>query len=139
MFDPAKDLTDSAFLSAFLDGTLPARLFDHAGHLRAAWLVLRSQSLDEAISTVSRCIAVLALQFGAPDKFHRTLTEAMVRIVAARMQRDRSLDWTSFLATNTDLLQDAHQVLRQHYSDELLASSAARAEWVPPDRMPFPG
>lgn len=129
---------DANFLAAFLDGTLPASEFGHRGHLRAAWLVLSRHPVQPAVVLICRGIAAIATRLGAPEKFHYTLTEAMVRIVAARMRQTPNLDWPAFVVDHADLLHDARQILQHHYSDALLQSAAARTGFVAPDRAALP-
>lgn len=131
-------LSDADFLAAFHDGTLPAAAFDHAGHLRAAFLVLCAEPRNQAIESICAGISRIARKLGAAGKFHRTLTVAMAQIIAARRAQTPGQDWPGFLELNEDLLHDAKRVLAKHYSDALLQSDLARAEFVAPDREPLP-
>ena len=129
-------LTDQEFLDAFLEARLLPGDFDHRGHLRAAWLVLREHPLDEAVERICNGIRGLATSFGAPEKFNRTLTEAIVRLM---LQADSApLTWTEFLSANPELLKDLPGVLARHYSPQLLSSATAKATFIPPDRLPLP-
>ncbi|AVP97169.1 hypothetical protein C7S18_08170 [Ahniella affigens] len=131
-------LSDNDFLLSFLAGSLSASDFDHRGHLRAAWLILGRQPRDQAIETICAGILQIATRLGAHSKFHRTLTEALVRIMDARRRQARDQDWPDFLAKNQDLLHNATQVLSRHYSDPLLQSTPARTMFVVPDRERLP-
>lgn len=137
MIDP-KAMSDDQFLAAFLDSSMPPSGFDHLGHLRAAWLLLQRQPLNQAVETTCDAIARLATQLGVPGKYHRTLSEALVRLMAHSGGADPALPWSGFLAANKELQTDALGVLARHYSDELLASPAARECFLPPDRQPLP-
>jgi len=83
-------------------------------------------------------IARLAARLGVPGKYHRTLTEALVRLMAARGGADPAIGWDAFLSANADLVCDARGLLARHYSDSLLSAPAARRCFVPPDRLPLP-
>lgn len=137
MTDP-KRMSDDEFLAAFLDCTMPPAGFDHHGHVRVAWLLLRRHPLPEAIERTCDGIARLASHLGVPGKYHRTLSEALVRLMfdggAARPERS----WTAFLAANRPLIDDACGLLAKYYSAERLDSAEARQRFVPPDRMPLP-
>jgi hypothetical protein len=137
MIDP-KTMSDDQFLAAFLDSSMPPSGFDHLGHLRAAWLLLQRRSLDTAVEETCDAIARLAAHLGVPGKYNRTLSEALVRLMAHGGGADRSLSWSAFLAANPELRTDAIGVLAQHYSEELLTSRTARERFVPPDRQPLP-
>lgn len=129
-------LSDNQFLAAFLEARLDRTQFDHHGHLRAAWLLLRRQPLPEAIETTCRGIEALALKFGAPGKFHRTRTEALMRLMAPAATG--AADWAQFLQRETALVADARALLARHYSSARLDSDAARLGFVAPDLAPLP-
>lgn len=129
---------DERFLAAFLASDLPASAFDHQGHLRAAWLLLQRHPLPEAIERTCDGIARLAARLGAPGKYHRTLTEVLVRLMAEADAVAPARDFARFLHHHPALLQDARSLLARHYSPERLASEAARQRFIAPDRLPLP-
>lgn len=129
----AASLTDTEFVAAFADGSLPPACFDHRGHLRLAWLCLNTGPEEAAVERVCAGIARLAARLGVPGKYHRTLTEALVRLIAARVRRAPGTDFAAFLAANPDLVADAKAVLARHYSAARLDSAEARSRFLPPD------
>jgi hypothetical protein len=128
--------TDEDFLAAFLSAQLAAADFDHRGHLRAAWLLLQRYPAEVAIERCCSGIAALAARFGAAEKFHRTITEALVRLMAAGGAA--ALSWPAFEQANAPLFSDARALLARHYSPALLASSEARQRFLPADLLPLP-
>ena len=130
--------SDADFLAAFLDSSMPAAGFDHRGHVRAAWLLLQAHPLPEAVELTCDGIARLATRLGVPGKYHRTLSEALVRLMAEGGAGDRAQSFEDFVRANPALMQDARGVLARHYSPELLATEAARLRFVAPDRLPLP-
>ncbi|XXY45013.1 hypothetical protein WME91_33935 [Sorangium sp. So ce269] len=130
--------SDDELLASFADLTLPSQDFDHLAHLRVAWACLQRYPLAVAVERVCDGIRAFAAHVGAPARYHRTLTEALVRIMSARPAADPELGWEGFLARNPDLVHDARGLVLRHYSDERLASAAARAAFVAPDREPLP-
>jgi hypothetical protein len=130
-------MSDDEFLARFDDLTLPAAEFNHLGHLRLAWLCLRRYDPDEAIRRCCTGIEAYAAHLGARDKFHRTVTEAMVRLLAAAGTQ-RFTDWESYRAAIPDLVADARASLARHYSAPLLAGDEARRRFVAPDLAPLP-
>ncbi|PKO34933.1 MAG: hypothetical protein CVU34_05460 [Betaproteobacteria bacterium HGW-Betaproteobacteria-7] len=137
MTDP-KVMSDDEFLAAFLDCTMPPAGFDHYGHVRVAWLLLRSHSLDVAVDRTCDGIARLAGHLGVPGKYHRTISEALVRLMFHGGAASPELSWEGFIVANSPLMDDARSLLARHYSNEQLASSEARERFVAPDRMPLP-
>ncbi len=129
---------DKKFVEALESCTLPAESFDHRGHLRLAWVYLAEYPLDEALARVCRSISTYANSLGATDKFHHTLTEAMTRIICARMADADAADFDEFVEANADLVTGASGVLGQHYSEAQLHSAQARVRFVAPDLQPLP-
>lgn len=108
MSDPVLSSNDS-FLAAFMDARLAPGAFTHR--------------------------AILTQRCGAPEKFHRTVTEAFVRLIAGR---GRAPSWEAFAEVDTDLLLDGRRALARYFSDALLDSRAARERFAPPDVEPLP-
>jgi hypothetical protein len=69
--------------------------------------------------------------------YHETITLFWLRIVSnfAAEQKEESL-----AATANALIDkyDDKDFIRQYYSEDLLASAKAKAEWVEPDLKPLP-
>ena len=137
MTDP-RTMSDQDFITAFLDSSMPAAGFDHQGHVRAAWILLQRHPLDQAIALGCDGIARLAARLGVPDKYHRSLSEALMRLMAAGGASRADLPWPDFLAANRPLMDDALGLLARHYSPERLATAEARRSFVAPDRQPLP-
>lgn len=133
---PAPALGDQAFLDAFMACQLTPADFDHTGHLRIAWLLLQRHALADAVALTCQGIARLAAHLGVPGKYHHTLTEALVRLMAHGGAA--TLAWPDFLAANPRLVHDAPGLLAMHWSPQALAQPEARAHFVPPDRLPLP-
>lgn len=131
-------MSDEEFLAAFLDCSMPTSGFDHRGHVRAAWLLLRRYPVDEAVQRTCDGIARLAAHLGVPGKYHRTLSEAMVRLTAYGGASAPGLSWDDFVQRNRLLMEDARGLLARHYSQERLNTPDARESFVSPDRLPLP-
>ncbi|MEM7126805.1 MAG: hypothetical protein AAF702_10795 [Chloroflexota bacterium] len=130
-------IDDQTFLSQFEDQTLDPVHFKHLGHLRLAWIYLERNSIDTAAGLVCSGIQAYAESLGATPKFHRTITDAMVRIMARRLNQMVKKEWQRFLDENNDLVEDALSVLYQHYSKDVLFSEVARTSFVQPDIEPI--
>ena len=131
-------LPDDAFLNAFRACQLPPGAFNHRNHLRVAWLHLRRFPLDEAIERTCSGIAQYAAHLGATDRYHRTLTEALIRLMAHAGASDTSLSFADFLARTPALTGDCRTLIARHYSPELLSRPEARYNFLAPDRHPLP-
>ncbi|MDX1454644.1 MAG: hypothetical protein R3217_04225 [Gammaproteobacteria bacterium] len=131
-------MNDAEFLQALEDCSLPSEAFNHRNHLRAAWLYLEQGPLAEAAMKCSLAIQRYATTIGAPEKFHLTLTLALMHIIAARRDAYPAPDWEAFLESCPELISDARELLAAHYSEALLESDQARRTFVPPDKSPLP-
>lgn len=126
-----------ALLQQLAQGTFPPAEFSHAQHLHAAWLCLEEAPLNHAIERYTGLLRAYTAHVGAADKYHHTLTVALLRLLDAARAPEQS--WEQFLASRPALLLDAKSRVAQHYSPELLASAEARERYLPPDRLPLPG
>jgi hypothetical protein len=130
-------MSDEQFLAQFAAGTLPPQQFNHLGHVRLAWLHLQRYDFDEAVRRTCDGIRAYATHLGAANKFHWTITEALMHLLHAAGASEPGTRWVDVVAANKALLTDARARLAQHYSDSLLASAAARTRFVAPDLAPL--
>jgi hypothetical protein len=131
-------MNDDDFLRSLEDCTLPPQHFNHAGHVRLAWLQLRRLPFEQAVERTCTLIRAYATHLGAAGKFHYTITAALMHLLREAGACEAQLGHEAFLARAAPLLSDARARLAQHYSDELLAGSAAREAFLAPDRTPLP-
>ena len=124
MSETIENIDDQTFIREFENQTLNPEYFDHRGHLRIAWLYLSRYSLNEANQRVCRGIKTYAESLGATDKFNLTITGALVKIMAQRMEKGQG--WEDFIHSNSDLVENALAVLGSYYSDEVLFSEEAK-------------
>ena len=121
-------------LSADLLG--PAGEFGHREHVRLAWRELRAHDRHLALERIETAIRHVAAAHGAPDKYHRTITEGWAALVAHHLAEAPGLTFDEFCAQFPALLDPG--LLGRHHSRELLADPAARASRVEPDLRPLP-
>jgi len=126
-------LSDDDFRNQFEDHSLPDSNFDHIGHLRISWLYLQDFDVTEATNKVCMGIKGYAESLGAKDKFHHTLTEHTVKLIANRLNSQPTISFGEFLEANQDLVNNLKGIISQRYSDELLASPEARQTYCEPD------
>lgn len=118
------------------EGPFNRQPFNHRQHVKFAWTVLEELSLPEATEVVSSEIREFAA-LNAPGKYHETLTQFWVRLVAhTRAQRDVNEEFGAHLDRFPILMDSGAQ--RYHYSSALLMSTLARNEFVEPDLIPLP-
>jgi hypothetical protein len=140
--------------------------FGHRQHVELAWrlLTLRSDILREdtvredtvredtargdtghvntgdaagdVADAVADAVRMVAAAHGRPGRFHETITRSWVRCVAVHQERWPAATFGEFLDRNPRLLDPG--LLGHFYSPGLLASAAARDQWVAPDRHALP-
>ncbi len=129
--------SDADFLRAFEDLSLPVGVFHHREHVRVAWLYLKSSDATRAAEQMAAGIRRFASHQGATQKYHHTLTQAWMRLVAAAMvETPEGYTFDQFLAAHPELHDK--DALAKYYSSELLQTAAARERWVEPDLQPLP-
>ena len=99
-------ITDETFLKQFENLTLDSKYFNHIGHIRLAWLYITQYGLESAMAKIFVGIPAYAGSLGASDKFHATITDAIVRIIAKRMAVGDENSWQTFVEHNSDLVGD---------------------------------
>jgi hypothetical protein len=110
--------------------------FGHREHLELAWNYLARYSTDAAAQAVGSAIRHLAGVHGETAKYHETMTRGWVHLVAVHRVSSQTTSFDEFMAANRGLL-DRH-LLDRHYSQELIASPAARSHWTRPDLRDLP-
>ena len=128
-------LDDDALLEGFEKGTIPARDFHHAEHVRVAWMYLRRYPLPDALARFIGSLKRFAAAHGLPGLYHETITIAFVLVIAERLDGTSQLSWSDFAAKNPDLLTWKPSILASYYTEETLASERARRSFVMPDRI----
>lgn len=129
--------SDRRALADFEACAVDGAAFDHRAHLRVAWALL-VEDPSQAESRIEAGLKRLLAHLGAdPQEFHHTLTVAWMRAVGSAMaEGPDAVDFDAFVVAHPALLDG--RALEVYYSPEVLASDAARAAYVPPDRSPFP-
>ncbi|MEM7334673.1 MAG: hypothetical protein AAF490_21535 [Chloroflexota bacterium] len=130
-------LSNAEFLHQFNNQTLNPIHFNHVGHLRLAWIYLSHHDLETSVKGVCKGIEAYAESLGANTKFHITITDSLVRIMAKRLSLMTQKDWQSFLDQSSDMVEDAVSVLLQYFSKDLLFSESARTSLAKPDIQPI--
>jgi hypothetical protein len=120
-------MTDAEFLRAFDDTTLEP--FHHRDHLRVTFLYLHQFGEIETRQRLGPAILRYASARDAPRKYHETITQFWIGMVAAAP----AADFEAMLAAHPHLLDK--NLLNSYYSPELLQSTEARERWVEPDKI----
>ena len=129
---------DAAFRRRFEAGGIEAGSFDHAAHLRLAYIHLCEADCLSALPVFRSSLQAFLAHIGAPaDKYHETVTRAWLALVATAM------DGVHPCTSAAEFLSEASNdlsptALSRYYSRERLGTAAARERFVPPDLAPMP-
>ena len=127
-------MLDEGFLEALESCRLPPAAFGHEGHVRAAYLCLRSGTLGEAIDRVGSAIRRYAAAQGLPGRYHETITLAYVLLIRRHLhERGDGGGWDGFRAANPELFE--RDLLLRWYARDELDGALARAVFVLPRRV----
>jgi hypothetical protein len=124
-------MTDDEFVRAFESCGLSPDLFHHSDHIRLARIYVDRHGAAEAAERFRTYLRKFAAHIGKSDKYHETITVAWMRLVA----RARAAGELEKL--ELEKLMDK-KYIEKFYSPELLASEAARTQFVEPDRAELP-
>ena len=130
---------DQAFRHQVESGEFPVPEFDHAAHLRLAYVYLAQDGVASAVSQMREALCVLLKKAGVDPSstYHATLTRAWIMAVRHFMnQTPRAASAEDFIRQQPQLLDT--DIMLTHYSAERLFSARARQTFVQPDIEPIP-
>ena len=129
---------DERFRAAFEKLQVPPAEFDHAAHVRLAYVYLCEDSIEGAVVKMKRALLSYLAHLGAdPIKYHETMTRAWVMAVDHFMRRSAACAaYADLVSINPELLDS--RIMLTHYSADLLFSPAARRGYVEPDLQSIP-
>ncbi len=131
---PHPVLNAAALIAGLADGSLPPARFGHEAHLMVARELLLQAPAAEAERRFCELLRGYVRGLGAEDKFHLSLSIALLRLIAVRLRPEE--DWPAFRTRCPELFGEVRSLLAVHYSDAGLA--AGRHRFVAPDRLPLP-
>lgn len=126
-------MTDEELIEQFESCALPEAEFNHATHVRTAWIYLCRYPVLEAIQRFSEALKAYAASLGAAGLYHETITWGHIFLIHERMAcAGERQTWEGFAAANADILDWRGGIFRQYYSDEVIASDIAKRLFVLP-------
>lgn len=126
-------MTDEEFLAALEDLSLDSVEFRHEGHVRAGYLMLRTDDFLAATARMRQALKRYSTSRGRPGMYHETQTVAFMALINERMQvAGDAGGWDAFARAHPDLL-DA-RIIERYYRPETLESDLARRVFLLADR-----
>ncbi len=131
------DLSNQQFLHQIETVTINPELFTHEAHIRMAWLYLNEFNQEKALQHISVAIKGIDAKYAGGMKYHHTITMVFANTMATLMRDKAHKSWQEFATANAGL-GISKKFLSNYYSDELLYSDEAKAQFVSPDKKPLP-
>lgn len=126
-------MSDDELIEAFEGLTLAPGAFHHADHVHLAFAYLRRHELFEGLERYRMGLKRFTAHVGASDKYHETVTCALVILIHERMiEGSESDDWGAFAAANPDLLDWKNGTFFTYYDRDVMHSDTARTTFVLP-------
>ena len=136
--DFASDAEVAALVHAFETATIPSSEFTHVAHIAVALSYLAEMPADEALARMREKIRAFAAHHHVENLYHETLTVFWMRLLD-HVVLTYAADLPLWQRINLIVARWGNRLpVAAHYTPELIASSAARENWVPPDRLPLP-
>lgn len=139
----ASDAALSAFLQAFEEGTWPKSAWNHAAHLAVGTCYLLAYSEHEATDRIRRGIRHYNECAGIVNSdhsgYHETLTKFWLHVLKSRLRQippDQAR--VTVVKSLIEELAARRDVFREYYSFDVVRSTEARRNWIPPDVKPLP-
>ena len=130
---------DLAFVRAFERCQIPAEAFDHAAHVRLAYIYLSEHPVEMAVGRMKTSLLAFLACLGVDQgKYHETVTRAWIMAVSHFMNESVPCESAADFMTKNPRLLDS-KIMLKHYSAEVLFSPRARQAFVQPDVRPIPG
>jgi hypothetical protein len=126
------------FISGFEQGTLPLTSWNHTAHVAMAAWYLQTLPESDVVERVRQNIRHYNECAGVPNTpdrgYHETLTifwlNTIREFLAAEPAPEEPLDGVRRTVAEFGSRRD---LFRKYYSFDVIASRAARANWIPPD------
>jgi len=111
--------------------------FRHYQHLTVALWYIRHSSYETASEKIRTGIQKLAAAYGKTG-YHETITLFWLVMVCVFAAAADSGEATCALANRMITSYENKDLIKEYYSEELLASAAAKQGWVEPDLKSLP-
>lgn len=138
--NPESALTDEEFLRRFESADWPLADWHHRQHIKIAYLYLRRYPFAQAQAHIRKIIKAYNAAKNLTDSllggYHDTMTQAWMHLVYFALCEGGP-------AESADAFYELHpelwgkKILRFFYS-EIFITPEAKANFIPPDRIPFP-
>jgi hypothetical protein len=133
---PTTEVEIDDFLAAFESGTLPKERWTHAAHLLAGACYVHRLGQALAIDHMRQCVRRYNEAVGgkntATSGYHETITIFWIKVLDTLFLQARPIDRGEFAALAVERYAGQRDLFRRFYDFDVVASTEARAVWIPP-------
>ena len=133
---PATEIEIDNFLAAFESGTLPKERWTHAAHLLAGASYVHRLGQSSAIHHMRSCVRRYNEAVGgkntATSGYHETITVFWIKVLDALLLHAQPIARAEFATLAVERFTPQRDLFRRFYDFDVIASTEARAEWIPP-------
>jgi hypothetical protein len=133
---------DEKFLEQFETTALPLEQWHHKQHIKVAYLYLRRFPFETAMARMRAGVKAFNAATNTPESltrgYHETMTQAWMRLVYFTLCEYGPAENAEAFYEQSPQLQQT-KILRFFYTNELFTSPEAKAGFLEPDIIPFPG
>ncbi len=133
---PTTEVEIDDFLSAFESGTLPKERWTHAAHLLVGACYVHRLGQVLAIDHMRQCVRRYNEAVGgkntATSGYHETITVFWIKVLDTLLLQARPIGREKFAALAVERYAGQRDLFRRFYDFDVVASTAARAVWMPP-------
>lgn len=125
-------MTDGEFMATLSEQSIDPEVFNHAAHVRAAYLVLIEEpTFGRALDRIAGLIKAIAARHGNTTLYHETVTVAYMALINARLRDGGDHDgWDDFAAANGDLFE--RRTLAALYPGDTLKTPLSKIAFLLP-------
>jgi len=135
---PATEIEIDEFLAAFESGTLPKERWTHAAHLLAGACYVHRLGQPSAVNHMRKCVRRYNEAVGgkntATSGYHETITVFWIKVLDALLLNAQPIARAEFAALAVERFKSQRDLFRRFYDFDVIASTEARAVWIPPSR-----
>ena len=135
---PATEIEIDEFLAAFESGTLPMERWTHAAHLLAGACYVHRLRQSSAVNHMRKCVRRYNEAVGgkntATSGYHETITVFWIKVLDALLLNAQPIARAKFAALAVERFKSQRDLFRRFYDFDVIASTEARAVWIPPTR-----
>ena len=135
---PSTEFEIDEFLAAFEAGTLPKERWTHGAHLLAGACYVHQLGQAAAIDHMRTCVRRYNEAVGgkntATSGYHETITVFWIKVLDALLLNVQPIARADFAALAVERFKPQRDLFRRFYDFDVIASTEARAAWIPPTR-----